>query len=114
MCVVADWEVCGDSHKVSEKFFGPIITKGLITLRFRTNQLIDGRKPRPEDLKKEYWDDMVAQRASEGAQAKSAHMRSISKGRASTTAQMRSIEREVVSRLVSVIIYCCHLCFIHG
>jgi hypothetical protein len=95
--------VCGTSDKVSEKFFGPIITKGLITLRFRINQLIDGKKPRPEDVKKEYWDDMVADRATEGAQAKSAHMRSISKGKASTTLQLRAIEREVVSRLVRAV-----------
>lgn len=101
--------MCGDSDKVNEKFLGPIITKGLITLRFRTNQLIDGNKARPADVKKEYWDDMVAGRATEAAQAKSAQMRSISKGKASPTAQMRAIERDVVSRLVSVTLHYCHL-----
>lgn len=87
---------------------GPIITKGLITSRFRINQLIDANKPRPEDIKKEYWDDMVATRATEAAQAKSTQMRSISKGKASTTAQMRAIEREVISRLVSAKMSLCY------
>lgn len=45
---------------------------------------------------------LVAMRATEAARVKSDHMRSISKGKGSTTAQMKAIEREVVSRLVSI------------
>ena len=47
------------------------------------------------------WDDLKDARGSEAAQRKSAQMRLISKGKGSTAAQMKAIEKEVVSRLVS-------------
>ena len=79
----------------------PIITKVLINTRWRLNQLIDNNMGKPADVHSEHWNTLVAMRTTEASQAKSEHMRSISKGKGSTTAQLKAIEREVVSRLVS-------------
>ena len=79
----------------------PIITKVLINTRWRLNQLIDNNAGKPADVDPEHWKTLVGMRAMEVAQVKSEHMRAISKGKGSTTAQMKAIEREVVSRLVS-------------
>ena len=79
----------------------PIITKVLINTRWRLNQLIDNNMGKPADVSSEHWKTLVAMRITDASQAKSKHMRSISKGKGSTTAQLKAIEREVVSRLVS-------------
>ena len=99
---LADWQMCGQSDKVCEKWMRPIITKVLINTRWRLNQLIDNNAGKPADVDPEHWKTLVAMRATEAAQVKSDHMRSISKGKGSTSAQMKAIEREVVSRLVSI------------
>jgi hypothetical protein len=96
----ADWEMCGQCDKVCEKWMRPIITKVLINTRWRLNQLIDNNASKPADVDPEHWKTLIAMRTTEAAQVKSEHMRSISKGKGSTTAQMKAIEREVVSRLV--------------
>ena len=99
---LTDWQMCGQSDKVCEKWMRPIITKVLINTRWRLNQLIDNNAGKPADVDPEHWKTLVAMRATEAAQVKSDHMRSISKGKGSTSAQMKAIEREVVSRLVSI------------
>lgn len=96
-----DWTMCGQSDKVCEKWMRPIITKVLINTPWRLNSLIDNNGSKPADVDLEHWKTLVAMRATEAAQARSEHMRGISKGKGSTTAQMKAIEREVVSRLVS-------------
>ena len=98
-----DWQMCGQCDKVCEKWMQPIITKVIINTRWRLNQLIDNKAGKPADVDPEHWKILVAMRATEAAQVRSEHMRSISKGKGSTTAQMKAIEREVVSRLVSIL-----------
>ena len=44
---------------------------------------------------------LVANCASEAAQEKSAQMRAISRGKGSLAGQLKSVEREVIGRLVS-------------
>jgi hypothetical protein len=106
---VADWEMCGHCDKVCEKWMRPIITKVLINTRWRLNQLIDNKGSKPADVDVEHWKTLVAMRATEAAHMRSEHMRSISKGKGSTTAQMKAIERQVVSRLVRVELCLCWL-----
>jgi hypothetical protein len=77
------------------------ISKSLRTYRFRLGQLIDTEQRKPEGFDQAQWDILVANRSSDAAMERSAHMRSISMGKGSVTAQMKGIEREVVSRLVS-------------
>lgn len=62
---------------------------------------IDNNAGKPANVDPEHWKTLVGMRATEAAQVKSEHMRAISKGKGSTTTQMKAIEREVVSRLVS-------------
>ena len=102
-----DWEMCGHCDKVCEKWMRPIITKVLINTRWRLNQLIDNNAGKPPDVDAEHWKTLVGMRAIEAAHLKSQHMRSISKGKGSTTAQLKAIEREVVSRLVRVELCLC-------
>jgi hypothetical protein len=47
----ADWECRGSKKKINEKWFGPIITKVLITARWRLNNLIDAGCPKPAEVK---------------------------------------------------------------
>jgi hypothetical protein len=103
----AYWEMCGHCNKVCEKWMRPIITKVLINTRWRLNQLIDNNAGKPADVDAEHWKTLVAMRATEAAHLKSEHMRSISKGKGSTTTQMKAIEREVVSRLVRLQLCLC-------
>jgi hypothetical protein len=79
----------------------PIITKALINNRWRLNQLIDNNAGKPADVNPEHWKTLAAMRATEATHVKFEHMRSISKGKGSTTTHMKTIEKEVVSRLVS-------------
>ena len=74
--------------------------------------MIDNNAGKPTDVDAEHWKTLVGMRATEAAHAKSEHMRSISKEKGSTTAQMKAIEREVVSRLVSLeLCLCLEACF---
>lgn len=104
-----DWEMCGDAERVSEKFFTPIITKTLITARYRINQLIDANQKRPDDVPAPYWKKMVEIRSTDAAKQRLAQMRSISLSKGSTSKQLKAIEREVVSRLVSKMTSPCSL-----
>ena len=99
--------MCGHCDKVCEKWMRPIITKVLINTRWRLNQLIDNNAGKPADVDAEHWKTLVAMHATEAAHAKSEHMRTISKGKGSTTVQLKAIEREVVSRLVSLELCIC-------
>ena len=93
--------MCGQSERVSKKWMQPYITKTLIHVCWKLNQLIDAGKGKPPGMEQEVWDELKEARGSEAAQQKSAHMHSISKGKGSLTAEAKAIEREVVSRLVS-------------
>lgn len=97
-----DWHICGSSDRVSEKWMHPYITKSLINSRFKVNCMIDNNQLRPTDVDPSYWKTLIENRATEAAQKKLAHMRAISKGKGSTSATMKAIEREVVGRLVSL------------
>ena len=80
----------------------PFITKALIHVRWKLNQLIDGGKPKPAGMDDDVWEALKEARATGASQEKSAHMSAISKGKASSTAQHKAVEREVISRLVSM------------
>ena len=101
-----NWDFCGHCDKVC-KWMRPIITKVLINTRWRLNQLIDNNAGKPLDVDAKHWKTLVAMRATDVAHAKSEHMHSILKGKRSTTTQMKAIEREVVSRLVSLQLCLC-------
>ena len=103
----------GDSDRVSEKWMQPLITEVLINMHWRINQCIDADSTKPSDVNLEVWKKMKAMRATEVAQAKSEHMRSISKEKDGMIAQMKAIERQVVLRLVRIFVLgvqyiCCH------
>ena len=93
--------MCGESNRVSKKWMQPIITKALIHVRWKLNRIIDRDGRMPAGMDPQVWDDLVAMRGSEASQQKSTHMRQISQGKGSNSAQMKAIEREVVGRLVS-------------
>ena len=63
----ANWEMFGKSERVSEKWMQPYITKALIHVRWKLNQLIDGGKGKPAGLDQEVWDDLKDARGSEAA-----------------------------------------------
>lgn len=90
----------GQSYKVSEKWVGPIITKVLITTRWRLNTLVDAGQPKPADVTQEQWNILVRRRSTEDSQVMSEHMRSISQGKGSRTAQLKAIERDAIVKLV--------------
>jgi len=98
---LADWEVRGGKRKINPKWFGVYVTKGLITCRYRINQLIDVGKPRPLEINMDQWNTMVARRTSEVAMEKSKKMCSISKGKVAKAVQLQVIKTSVISKLVS-------------
>lgn len=98
--MLPDWEMQGHSKKVSEKWLEPIITKVLITTRFRLNALIDEDSRRPVEVTREQWETLVKIRRSDAGVKKSEHMRAISKGKGSKALQFRAIERDAIIKLV--------------
>ena len=44
--LIAVWEIKGKTQKINKKWFGPLITKVLITVRWRLNQLINSKFPK--------------------------------------------------------------------
>lgn len=89
----------GQSFKVNEKWIGPIITKVFITTRWKLNTLIDAGQAKPADVTQEQWNTLVRKWNTEEAQVTSEHMRSISQGKDSKTAQLKIIERDAVMKL---------------
>lgn len=92
----------GQSIKVSGRWIGPLVTKVLITTRWRLNTLIDGGQPKPADVTQEQWNTLVRRRNTQESQITSDHMRSISQGKGSTMAQLKAIERDAIVKLVQV------------
>ena len=113
---LADWQIRGEAKRVSEKWISKCATKALINERWRLNKKIDMGAPKPACLNPVYWKKLIEVRGTEAAQLKSQKMRDIAKGKGSSAAQMKAIEREVVSRLVShshfvaFNFYCCCSC----
>lgn len=91
----------GQSFRLSEKWMGPIITKVLITARWRLNALIDAGQAKPSVVSEDQWNTLVRRRKTEDSQVMSEHMRAISQGKGSRTAQLKSIERDCIVKLVS-------------
>ncbi len=102
--VLADWEVRGKVKKINERWFGPLITKVLIQVRWRLNHMIDGMAPKPPEIKLEHWNTLVRIRGTEASKKKSEQMRSISQGRGSKAAQLKAIEKAALVKLVR---FCC-------
>lgn len=80
---------------------GPIVTKILITARWRLNALIDVGQAKPADVSEEQWNTLVRRRNTEDSQIMSHHMRAISQEKGSRTTQLKSIERDCIVKLVS-------------
>lgn len=100
-----DWECRGSKKKINEKWFGPIITKVLITMRWRLNNLIDAGCPKPAEVKDDQWNHLLTVRKTEDSKKKSEQMRAISKGKGSKAAQLKAIEKEALIKLVRAM-YC--------
>jgi hypothetical protein len=98
----SEWEIKGkgSGQKIDEMWFQKIVTKVLINLRFRLGRLIDTGAPKPPEVSTECWSDLVKWRASEVSKKKSAQMRSISRRRASKSAQMQGLREAALVRLV--------------
>ena len=102
--------MCGESSKVCEKWMQPITTKVLINTHWRLNQFIDNNMSKPTNVHSHHWRTLVAMRTTKVLQAKYENMRSISKWKGSTTMHMKTIDREVVTRLVSLWNYVSLMC----
>jgi len=57
--VFVEWNMLGQSFRLSERWMGPIITKILITMRWRFNTLIDGGQAKLVDGNEEQWNTLV-------------------------------------------------------
>ena len=100
--VFADWELKGKgaARRIDEMWFQKIVTKTLINIRFRLNKLVDRKAPKPPELTFEQWNDLIAMRATDLAQKKSAKMRGISNRKLGKASQMHSLREEALVRLV--------------
>lgn len=98
----ADWELKGKgaARRIDEMWFQKIIMKTLINIRFRLNKLVDRKAPKSPELTFEQWNDLIAMRATDLAQKKSAKMRGISNRKLGKASQMHSLREEALVRLV--------------
>ena len=99
----AYWELKGKgpARLIDKMWFQKIVTKILINIRYRLNQLIDQNTPKPPELVFEQWNDLIAMRATKLAKKKSAHMHGISNRKTAKASQLHSLHVEVLVRLVS-------------
>lgn len=100
MCT--EWDMLGQFYKLSERWVGPIITKILISTRWRLNTLIDVGQPKLVDVTYEQWNILVKWHSTEDSQILSKHIRSISQRKGSRIAQLKAIERDAIVKLVRI------------
>lgn len=96
----AEWEIRGLKKKINKRWFKPLITKTLITVRWQLNHLIDLKSPKPPEVTNEQWNTLVSSRGTDAEKKKSEHMRSILKGKGSKAAQLKAIEKATIVKLV--------------
>jgi hypothetical protein len=77
--IYAEWELNGDSTKVSEKWLKTEAGKALINNRFTLGRLILAGEEKPPEVNKQHWDDLVKLRNKPSWLAKSKTMASIAK-----------------------------------
>lgn len=94
----------GDNDRVDISSVAPHINKVLAVTRHRIGKTIKSGMERPKDINPIYWESIAAKLETREWQKKSEQMRSIVRIKATTAVEMKSIEREVIGRLVSTIL----------
>jgi len=96
-----DYELCGESTRLSEKYLRKQAGQALIQFRYALHQMIDKGFDKLEDLNPNYWTALEEIRESKEAQDKSAKMATIARGQGSKNTTKKSVEQSVLVRLVS-------------
>jgi hypothetical protein len=100
--IYTEWELYGDSTKVSKKWLKTEAGKALINNRFTLGRLILAREDKPPEINKQHWDDLVKMRNKPSWLAKSKTMASIAKKRGVRNSTHVKVEHTVSNRLVRV------------
>jgi hypothetical protein len=91
----------GDAKRLSEKWLKSEVGKALINYRHRMGKLIDAGEPKPPEMKKEFWDNLVRKRGTKDWKALSETMINVARHRGIRNKTRLRIEKSELIRLVS-------------
>jgi hypothetical protein len=70
------------------------------THKFHLRKLIDEGKPKPPEIRDDFWDQLVDERGTKEAQAKSTTMASVAKNRGQRNSTRKRVEQATTIQLV--------------
>jgi hypothetical protein len=79
--IYADYHCYGEATKISDKYLKWEVGASIRTHRFHLRKLIDEGKPKPPEIREDFWQTLVDERGTKEAQEKSNTMASIAKNR---------------------------------
>jgi hypothetical protein len=107
-----EWLFTGESKRLSKKWLKSEVGKALINFRHRMGKLIDAGEPKPPEMKKEFWDNLVKKRGSRDWKALSETMMNVARHRSVRNKTRVSIEKSELIRLVSCIMLAVNVVFL--
>jgi hypothetical protein len=97
-CIYGDWEIYGDSNRISDKLLKSEVGKCHINHRFILGKLILAGEPKTPEVPKQYWKDLVAKRI---------HLLWLEKSKSmAAIARKRGVRNSTRTKVVSIRLVC--------
>ena len=96
----AEYHCYGEASRLSDKYLKREVGTSIRTHRFILRKLIDEGKPKPPELREEFWEKLMDDRGTKEAQEKSTTMASIAKGRGQRNSTRKKVEQATMLQLV--------------
>ena len=101
--IYADYQCYGEASRLSEKYLKREVGTCIRTHRFHLRKLIDEGKPKPPELREDFWEKLVDDRGTKEAQEKSTTMASIAKSRGLRNNTRKRVEQATTLQLVRIL-----------
>jgi hypothetical protein len=99
-CIYGDWEIYGDSNRISDKWLKSKVGKCFINHKFTLGKLILAGEPKPPEVLEQHWKDLVAKTNQPSWLEKSKSMATIAQKRGIRNSTRTRVEKAVSVRLV--------------
>jgi hypothetical protein len=98
--IYADYHCYGEATRKSDKYLKREVGASIRTHKFHLRKLIDEGKPKPPEIRDDFWDQLVDERGTKEAQAKSTTMASVAKNRGQRNSTRKRVEQATTIQLV--------------
>jgi hypothetical protein len=98
--IYGDWEIYGNSNRISDKWLKSEVGKCHINHRFILGKLILAGEPKPPEVLEQHWKDLVAKTNQPSWLEKSKSMATIAQKRGIRNSTRTKVEKAVSVRLV--------------